>query len=80
MVLMNTDELKIQSLMIENQKLRDKIQRLQKSKLEKAAIAVMQGYCTLGVNTDHEGARRTAEMAVFQAKALLAELEKEGEG
>ena len=70
----------IQCLQDQVERLEAKVQRLQTSKLDKAAMAVMQGFCALGVNTDHEGARRSAELAVFQVKALLAEIDKEGEG
>ena len=80
MALMNTDQLKIESLVIENEKLKAKVKRLQQSKLDKFASQAMQGFCT---NPRHDCMKypheEMAQMAVKQAKALIDALNEDGE-
>ena len=73
----------IQCLQDQVERLEAKVQRLQKSKLEKVAMAAMQGLLanpnTVILDTDGKPLfKGVAIWAVKQAKALLAELEKEG--
>jgi len=61
----------------EIEKLKAKVKRLQQSKLDKAAIAIMIGYCSLGIPTFDSEIERMSKLAIKQAKSLLAALEIE---
>ena len=69
----------IRCLQDQIERLEAKVQRIQDARLSKFAGLAMQGYCTLGANTNHEEARRMTDLAVFQAKALIAALNDEQE-
>ena len=76
------DEIKIpeptrQELEDKIKTLEAKVKRLQQSKLDKFAMAVLSSINTL--DTNNQDRQITSELIVKQAKSLLAELEKEGE-
>ena len=81
MALMNTDQLKIESLVIENEKLKAKVKRLQQSKLDKAAMAAMQGFCAnsaIASAEDKYTYKEIASYSIEQAKSLIDALNDDG--
>ena len=76
MNIMNDEEY-INELIAKIKTLEAKVKRLQQSKLDKFAMAVLSSINTL--DTNNQDRQITSELIVKQAKFLLAELEKEGE-
>ena len=64
-----------------NEKLKAKVNRLQQSKLDKAAMMAMSGFCT---NPRYDCQEypydEMAQLAIKQAKSLLDALEHDGKG